>query len=183
MLQPKNSPLWKADPDQQHFYYSGRAMCRRHFPDVLLGVYARDEMEDSPRVAAERNAAVSPLRLADRLDRVAAGPTIDHKQPADESADDGDLAPNDASLEAGNRFYREPLESQGTASGAETSADDEASDDTPHGRLLGHLRAEAMQGPGRLRMALGKLTPDETALLTDEGRASLERAAAQVGEG
>lgn len=43
----KNSPLWKADPDQQLWYYSARAMCRRHFPDVLLGVYAKDEIEES----------------------------------------------------------------------------------------------------------------------------------------
>lgn len=41
----KNSPLWKGDPDQQLFYYSSRAMCRRHFPDVILGVYSPDEME------------------------------------------------------------------------------------------------------------------------------------------
>ena len=46
-ITPKNSPLWKADPDQQLFYYSSRAMCRRHFPDVLLGIYTVDELEDS----------------------------------------------------------------------------------------------------------------------------------------
>lgn len=45
----KNSPLWKGDPDQQLFYYSGRALCRRHFPDVLLGVYTADEMEGEPK--------------------------------------------------------------------------------------------------------------------------------------
>jgi len=43
-ITPKNSPLWKSDPDQQQFYYSGRALCRRHFPDVLLGVYDMDEL-------------------------------------------------------------------------------------------------------------------------------------------
>lgn len=43
----KNSPLWVADPDQQLWYYSARAMCRRHFPDVLLGVYAKDEVENA----------------------------------------------------------------------------------------------------------------------------------------
>lgn len=42
----KNSPLWKGDPDQQLFYYSSRAMCRRHFPDVLLGIYTVDEMAE-----------------------------------------------------------------------------------------------------------------------------------------
>lgn len=43
----KNSPLWKGDPDQQLFYYSSRAMCRRHFPDVLLGIYTPDELTDA----------------------------------------------------------------------------------------------------------------------------------------
>lgn len=44
----KNSPLWKADPDQQLWYYSVRAMCRRHFPDVILGVYEKEEIENAP---------------------------------------------------------------------------------------------------------------------------------------
>lgn len=43
-IKVKNSPLWQADPDQQLWYYSARAMCRRHFPDVLLGVYEREEI-------------------------------------------------------------------------------------------------------------------------------------------
>lgn len=43
----KNSPLWKNDPDQQLFYFSGRNLCRRHFPDVLLGIYTPDELYDS----------------------------------------------------------------------------------------------------------------------------------------
>ncbi|SHI78825.1 RecT family protein [Aureimonas altamirensis DSM 21988] len=41
----KNSPLWKSDPDQQLGYYSIRAGARRHFPEVILGVYDRDELE------------------------------------------------------------------------------------------------------------------------------------------
>lgn len=45
MITTKNSPLWKADPDQQLWYYSARAMCRRHFPDVLLGVYEKEELK------------------------------------------------------------------------------------------------------------------------------------------
>lgn len=39
----KNSPLWKNDPDQQLFYSSARAWARRYFPELLLGVYDRDE--------------------------------------------------------------------------------------------------------------------------------------------
>ena len=44
----KNSPLWKGDPDQQLGYYSARAWARRHFPELLLGVYTREEIEEAP---------------------------------------------------------------------------------------------------------------------------------------
>lgn len=44
-IKTKNSPLWTADPDQQLWYYSVRAMCRRHFPDVILGVYEKEEIQ------------------------------------------------------------------------------------------------------------------------------------------
>jgi hypothetical protein len=47
-IKPQNSPLWKNDPDQQLAYYSGRSLCRRHFPDVLMGIYDVDELEGSP---------------------------------------------------------------------------------------------------------------------------------------
>lgn len=56
----KNSPLWKSDPKQQLWYYSTRAMCRRHWPDVLLGVYAKDEIEDSGRMRDVTPTEVSP---------------------------------------------------------------------------------------------------------------------------
>lgn len=83
-IQPKNSPLWKTDPDQQQFYYSGRALCRRHFPDVLLGVYAKDEIEDSPRDPIQAR-DVSPKGLGDRLDALATKP---RPEDASRAADD-----------------------------------------------------------------------------------------------
>lgn len=46
----KNSPLWKGDPDQQLGYYSARAWARRHFPELLLGVYTREEIEEAPSI-------------------------------------------------------------------------------------------------------------------------------------
>lgn len=51
-IKVKNSPLWQSDPDQQLSYFAARSMCRRHFPDVLLGVYADDEIpqSDEPKV-------------------------------------------------------------------------------------------------------------------------------------
>lgn len=44
-ISPKNSPLWKTDPDQQLCYYGVRAWARRHMPGVLLGVYAVEELQ------------------------------------------------------------------------------------------------------------------------------------------
>lgn len=48
----KNSPLWLSDPQQQLSYYSGRAWCRRHCPDVLLGIYSADELENSDPIGS-----------------------------------------------------------------------------------------------------------------------------------
>lgn len=74
-IKPKNSPLWQSDPDQQHFYYSARALCRRHFPDVLLGVYARDEIEDAGVLGpdAAQDITPQPRTLSGRLDALANG--------------------------------------------------------------------------------------------------------------
>lgn len=41
----KNSPLWKADTDQQLGYFSIRSWARRHTPEVILGVYTPDEAD------------------------------------------------------------------------------------------------------------------------------------------
>lgn len=41
----KNSPLWKDDPDQQLFYYASRAWARKWCPDVLMGIYSREEAQ------------------------------------------------------------------------------------------------------------------------------------------
>lgn len=45
-IQPKNSPLWKTKPDLQLYYNTSRDFCRAYFPDVLLGVYADDELRE-----------------------------------------------------------------------------------------------------------------------------------------
>jgi hypothetical protein len=88
-ITPKNSPLWKSDPDQQQFYYSSRALCRRHFPDVLLGVYAVEEVIDAgPGGFDEPPGGPKPPRervkdLGDRIDRVVSGSTIEHEDIVD----------------------------------------------------------------------------------------------------
>jgi hypothetical protein len=45
-IRVKNSPLWKDDPDQQFFYYASRSWARKWCPDVLLGVYTREELAE-----------------------------------------------------------------------------------------------------------------------------------------
>lgn len=40
----RNSPLWKADPDQQLAYYTLRAWARLYCPDVIMGIYTKDEV-------------------------------------------------------------------------------------------------------------------------------------------
>jgi hypothetical protein len=44
-ITPKNSPLWKTDTAQQLGYYSARSWARRYTPEVILGVYDREEAE------------------------------------------------------------------------------------------------------------------------------------------
>ena len=41
----KNSPLWKTDPQQQLGYYAARSWARRYTPEVILGVYDREEAQ------------------------------------------------------------------------------------------------------------------------------------------
>lgn len=71
-INPKNSPLWKSDPDQQLWYFATRRWAKRYCPDILLGAYAVDELLDSPGIVPDRHIGfdhakdVSP-KLAERL--------------------------------------------------------------------------------------------------------------------
>lgn len=96
-ITPKNSPLWKSDPDQQLWYYSARALARRHFPDVLLGVYAKDEIEDH---APMREVNPRPS-LQERME--AANKPV---EPEDESQDpdDAEIVPEDLTAMPQNGF-------------------------------------------------------------------------------
>jgi hypothetical protein len=40
------SPLWQTKPDLQQFYDASRDFARVYFPDVLLGIYTKEEMEE-----------------------------------------------------------------------------------------------------------------------------------------
>ncbi len=45
----QNSPLWKTDPEQQLAYLAVKKWARLYAPDVILGVYTHDELEDVPQ--------------------------------------------------------------------------------------------------------------------------------------
>lgn len=62
-IKVKNSPLWTQDPRMQLGYYASRAMCRQHFPDVILGVYTPEELPDVP----ERDITPAKQTATERL--------------------------------------------------------------------------------------------------------------------
>jgi len=65
-IKTKNSPLWKTDPQQQLGYYSIRSWARRHTPEVLLGVYAPDELDENRGPDQAKDVTPRPS-MADRL--------------------------------------------------------------------------------------------------------------------
>lgn len=126
-ITPKNSPLWKNDPDQQLAYYSLRGFARRHCPEILLGVYDIEEMRsidhrnDEPRQS-----------LADRLSAARQEP-----QEAREGFDMANVTRETEGLSSGQEIKHEhssPAESPtGDGSGAlvATPSDRSAADNSP----------------------------------------------------
>jgi len=46
-LKVKNSPLWKQQPKQQASYYAAKSWTRLNTPEVILGIYTPDELEQN----------------------------------------------------------------------------------------------------------------------------------------
>lgn len=125
-ISPKNSPLWKNDPPQQLHYYAVRAWCRRHFPDVILGVYAADEL---PGYVGPDNAKdVTPAStLAERL--AASKKSEEGFSPAFVEAETSDQNTTDASPQPTQPASVEQAGPEGIASGpAEQNAAAETGD-------------------------------------------------------
>ena len=176
----KNSPLWKADPEQQFSYYSGRALCRRHFPDVLLGVYTPEEFIDgapAPDVAL----APAPRTMNARFDAIASGgqtqsvPQAEHVVDHDEDGDEDHKQPDEGDeAEGGNAGQPDGA---GAGSGQPASATDEAQEGVEDSRrnvLMNRLRAKAEKGLKPLRLALGGLIPADNEVLSQQDRKYLE---------
>lgn len=75
----RNSPLWEQDPRQQLAYLCVKRWSRLYAPDVLLGVYTPDELQEAaPRV--ERDVTPAPATASGMNALINAKP----EQPADE---------------------------------------------------------------------------------------------------
>lgn len=118
-IHPKNSPLWKSDPDQQQSYYTLRSFARRWCPEIILGIYDVEEMRfaemrdvspEQPSVMQRLQARQEPAQQREGFDpahiasETAAltgepdsGQSEDISQSSGPSADDGgdgeDLSP------------------------------------------------------------------------------------------
>lgn len=62
---PRFSTQWATDPQQQISYLAIRKWARRYTPDVILGVYTNDELEESPamRDITPPSSAAAPQEL------------------------------------------------------------------------------------------------------------------------
>lgn len=58
--QVRNSTLWASDPKQQLAYLAIKRWARLYCPDVILGVYTADEMQEFGRQAGERDITPRP---------------------------------------------------------------------------------------------------------------------------
>lgn len=87
-ITPKNSPLWKSDPDQQLFYRSVASWSRRFTPEVLLGVYSTDEVGAASRLGAplevESVAITSDMIVAQAETEVIQGAPTPHDEAEDD---------------------------------------------------------------------------------------------------
>jgi hypothetical protein len=54
-IRVKNSPLWRDDPDQQLFYAASRSWARKWCPDVLKGLYTKEELETAAPIVGEES--------------------------------------------------------------------------------------------------------------------------------
>lgn len=114
-IKVKNSPLWQSDPPQQLWYFGVRSWGRKWVPEVMLGVYTREELEQDPTLGYE---AVTP-GLHARLKGSA---------PADEGHKAGHAAAQLDAVENGGTIDHEPAEIQPAVDGRKRKARGEGSD-------------------------------------------------------
>ncbi|HGT2910773.1 TPA: RecT family recombinase [Klebsiella pneumoniae] len=87
----RNSPLWEQDPRQQLAYLCVKRWARLHAPDVLLGVYTPDELQEAaPRI--ERDITPPASTAAGMNQLINSHPDQHHEEKAKKT---DDRAPED----------------------------------------------------------------------------------------
>ena len=59
----RNSPNWVSDPRQQLAYLAAKRWARLHAPDVILGVYTPDELQDAAPLMQNNAPRLSPAEI------------------------------------------------------------------------------------------------------------------------
>jgi hypothetical protein len=89
----RNSPLWASDPKQQLAYLAVKRWSRLYTPDVILGVYTQDELDESPRMKDLNEPLPKNAKPADiaarRRNAEPAGPSEELLTAARTAADKG----------------------------------------------------------------------------------------------
>jgi len=68
----KNSPLWKTAPKQQAAYLAVKYWARIYCPEVIMGVYSPDELQDRTPVEREINPVENKPKTSSRADAIKA---------------------------------------------------------------------------------------------------------------
>ena len=83
----RNSTLWASDPKQQLAYLATKRWARLYTPDVILGVYTPDELQQREPIDVTPVQVDDDASAADRLKRKIAGASV----AAGDSVDDADV--------------------------------------------------------------------------------------------
>jgi hypothetical protein len=102
-IQPKNSPLWKHDPDQQQSYFSLRGFARRWCPEVILGIHDVDELREAAMtdVTPKPEPAAATKRIPRSLDEFAAAASTGAEQSLSSEPSAEAVSPSSAAAEGG----------------------------------------------------------------------------------
>lgn len=126
----RNSPLWEQDPRQQLAYLCVKRWARLHSPDVLLGVYTPDELQETaPRV--ERDITPTPA-TASGMNKLINSKPEQRQEEHDAGRKKDDRSPekllSDFSAYAGGAVTVEELDSAYTAVAKRLSANQDLLD-------------------------------------------------------
>jgi len=115
----KGSPLWTRDVDQQLAYFAIRNFARRYIPELLGGVYSRDEFDDSTKEAVDVTPSSPNLmqRLPEKMASVQGFQTdvVDNGIAAEAAAKEAEAKAEKKARKATEKAQDEPKASEGVA--------------------------------------------------------------------